>query len=340
MKAAFFETTGTPDVIRVGDVPTPEPKTGEIRVKVLVASINPIDTYIRSGAAPMPLPTPAITGTDFAGVVDAIGPDVKYFKPGDRVWGSNQGLLGRQGTCAEFVCVDEKWAYHTPAGVSDEQAAACALVGITAHLGLFQRAKLTQPLTPTDKMETVFVNGGTGGVGSMVVQMAKAANAKVICTVGTDEKAQVARNLGADCVVNYKTDDLAAKVKEFTHGAGIDVWYETLPPSDFDKTVELMAPRGRVVIMAGRAARPVFPNGPFYVKGLSLLGFAMFNMTAGEQVACAENINRWMAEGKLKALIGARFPLAKTAEAHQLQEDNTVKKAGTLTGKILILPTA
>jgi NADPH2:quinone reductase len=174
----------------------------------------------------------------------------------------------------------------------------------------------------------------------MVVQMAKASGAKVICTVGSEEKAKLAREFGADCVINYKTDDLTAKVKEATGGVGIDVWYETLPPSDLDKTVELMAPRGRIVVMAGRQARPPFPNGPFYVKGLSLVGFAMFNMTAGEQVACAENINRWMAEGKLKALIGARFPLAKTAEAHQLQEDNTLKKAGTLTGKIVILPTA
>lgn len=331
MKAAFFDTTGAPDVIRVGDVATTEPKEGEIRVRVLAASINPIDTYIRSGAAPMPLPKPAITGTDFAGVVDAAGAGAR-FKAGDRVWGSNQGLLGRQGTCAEFVCVEDKWAYPTPDGVSDEQAAACALVGITAHLGLFQRAKLTHG-------ETVFVNGGTGGVGAMVVQMAKAAGAKVVCTVGSDEKAAQARELGADAVVNYKTEDVAARVKEITGGAGVQVWYETLPPSDFDKAVELMAPRGRIVVMAGRAARPVLPNGPFYVKGLSLLGFAMFNMTADEQRACAEDMNKWFAAGKLKSLIGARFPLSQTAQAHQLQEDNTLRKSGTLTGKIVIQPT-
>jgi NADPH2:quinone reductase len=155
MKAAFFETTGTPDVICVGELPTPEPQPAEIRVKVLAASINPIDTYVRSGAAPMPLPKPAITGTDFAGVVDAVGTAVKQFKPGQRVWGSNQGLLGRQGTCAEFVCVEEKWAYPSPDGVADEQLACGALVGITAHLGLFHRANLKSG-------ETVFVNGGTG----------------------------------------------------------------------------------------------------------------------------------------------------------------------------------
>lgn len=333
MKAAFFETTGTPDADRVGDLPTPEPKPGEVRVKVLAASINPIDTYVRSGMAPMPLPKPAITGTDFAGVVDAVGSGVARFNVGDRVWGSNQGLLGRQGTCAEFVCVEERWAYPTPDGVADEQMACGALVGITAHLGLFHRANLKSG-------ETVFVNGGTGGVGSQVVQMAKAAGAKVICTVGSAEKAEEARKLGADAAINYKTDDVPARVKDATAGKGIDVWYETLPPGDFDKTVELMAPRGRIVVMAGRQARPVLPNGPFYVKGLSLLGFAMFNMTADEQRACADDINRWRAAKKLSVLIGARYPLAKTAEAHQMQEDNTLKKAGTLTGKILILPNA
>jgi NADPH2:quinone reductase len=332
MKAAFFETTGTPDVIRVGDVPRPTPKDGEILVKVLAASINPIDTYVRSGAAPMPLPKPAITGTDFAGVVESLGANPSTrFKPGDRVWGSNQGLLGRQGTCAEYVCVDQAWAYRTPGNVKDEDAATGALVGITAHLGLFHRAKV-------EAKDFVFVNGGTGGVGSMVVQMAKAVGARVICTVGSDEKAKLASELGADWTVNYQTDDVAAKVKEATGGAGIDVWYETLPPASLDKTVELMAPRGRIVVMAGRAARPEFPNGPFYVKGLSMLGFAMFNMTSSEQQACADDMNRWMRDGKLKPIIGARFPLSKTAEAHQLQEDNTLKKAGTLTGKIVILP--
>ncbi|WP_439621393.1 NADPH:quinone reductase [Gemmata sp.] len=333
MRAAYFETTGAPDVITVGEVPTPDPKAGEVRVKVLAASINPIDTYIRSGAAPMPLPKPAITGTDFAGVVDAVGSGASRFKVGERVWGSNQGLLGRQGTCAEFVCVEEKWAYPTPDGVSDEQAAALALVGITAHLGLFQRANLKSG-------ETVFVNGGTGGVGSMVVQMAKAVGSRVVTSAGSDEKGMMARELGADAVVNYKAEDFAARVKEAAGASGINVWFETQPPTDLDRTVDLVAPRGRVVVMAGRAARPVFPNGPFYVKGLSLFGFAMFNMPADEQRACADDMNRWAAAGRLKALIGKTFPLSQTAAAHTLQEDNTGRKAGTLTGKIVILPAA
>src|SRR5207244_10988081 len=125
---------------------------------------------------------------------------VQSFKVGDRVWGSNQGLLGRQGTCAEYAAVAEEWLYKIPPGVPDTEAAAVALTGITAHLGLFRCAHL-QP------GETVFVNGGTGGVGSMVVQMAKAVSAQVITTVGSPEKAALVKSWGADCVINYKTED-------------------------------------------------------------------------------------------------------------------------------------
>jgi NADPH2:quinone reductase len=279
----------------------------------------------------MPLPQPvAITGTDFAGVVEAVGPDVSRFRVGDRVWGSNQGLLGRQGTCAEYVCVDQDWAYPIPEGVSEEQAAAAALVGITAHLGLFHRAHLQAG-------EWVFVNGGTGGVGSMVVQMAKAVGARVITTAGSPEKAALARELGADVVALYKQEDVANIIREATGGRGVHVWYETQPPTDLDRTVELTAPRGRIIVMAGRQARPVFPNGPFYVKNLSLFGFAMFNMTPDEQRVCAEDMNRWLANGQLRAIIGRRFPLQETAAAHRLQEENTLGKSGTLTGKIVIV---
>jgi NADPH2:quinone reductase len=331
MKAAYFETTGTPDVIRIGELPTPDPKSGEVLVKVLAAAINPIDVYVRAGLVNMPRPTPCITGTDLAGVVTAVGEGVRRFKPGDRVWGSNQGLLGRQGTCAQYACVREEWLYPTPEKVSDEQAAALALVGITAHLGLFEYAKLKPG-------ETLFVNGGTGGVGSVVVQMAKAVGATVITTVGSDEKINIARDLGAAHVVNYKSDDFAGQLKGAAGAGGINVWYETQPPTDLDRTLDLMSPRGRIVVMAGRQARPAFPNGTFYLKGLSMFGFAVFNATPDEQRVCAEAINNWAASGQLKTLIGKRLLLADTAFAHQLQEENTLRKAGTLTGKIVILP--
>jgi NADPH2:quinone reductase len=278
----------------------------------------------------MTLPRPFITGTDVAGTITAIGPGVNRFKIGDRVWGSNQGLLGRQGTCAEYVCASEDWFYETPAGVGDQEAAAVALVGITAHLGLFRCGNLKPG-------EIVFVNGGTGGVGSMVVQMAKAIGAKVITTVGSPEKAKLCQSWGADRVLNYKTDDVAAGIKYFTQGQGLSVWYETQREPDFLKMVELMARRGRMIVMAGRQAQPTFPVGPFYVKDLSLHGFAMFNATPDEQRACADDINRWLGEKKLHVPIGKTFPLAQTAAAHQFLEDNTLRKAGTLTGKVVIL---
>src|SRR5205085_11059955 len=167
-------------------------------------------------------------------------------------------------------------------------------------LGLFRDCKL-QP------GETVVVNGGTGGVGSMIVQMTKAIGGKVITTVGSAEKAELCRRWGADCVLNYKTDDIPARVKEFTQGKGVNVWYETQREPDFDRMVELLAPRGRMVIMAGRTARPAFPVGPFYVKGLTLSGFAMFNATPQEQRRCADDINRWLAEKKIDVPIGRTF---------------------------------
>jgi NADPH:quinone reductase len=331
MKAAYIETTGGPEVIRYGDLPTPDPKAGEVRVRVAAAGLNPVDTYIRAGLVAMPLPRPFIPGCDLAGTVEAVGPGVTRFKAGDRVWGSNQGLLGRQGTFAEYCVTGEQWLYPLPNGVKEADAAALALVGITAHLGLFWRTSLKAG-------ETVFVNGGTGGVGACVVQMAKAVGATVIASVGSATKAQTAADLAADVVLNYKADDVVQGVKDATAGRGADVVFETVPPSDLDRTVEMTAPRGRIVVMAGRQARPAWPNGPFYVKGLSLFGFVMFNMTADEQRACANDMNTWMASGALRAVIGKSFPLSEAAAAHQLQEDNTVGKKGTLIGKIVVVP--
>jgi NADPH2:quinone reductase len=331
MKAAYLEAPGAPDVIKYGDLPTPQPKAGEVLIRVKAAALNPIDVYIRAGTISMPLPKPFVTGTDLAGVVDQVGPGVQRFKVGDRVWGSNQGVLGRQGTCAEFACVAEDWLYPTPAAVSDNEAAAGALVGITAHVGLFRCANLQAG-------ETVFVNGGTGGVGSMVVQMSKAVGAKVLTTVGSAEKTALCKSWGADLVLNYKTDPVDAKVREFTKEQGVNLWYETQREPDFLRTVPLLARRGRMVIMAGRQAQPVFPAGPFYVKDCSLFGFAMFNATPAEQRRCADDIQRWLTDKKLHVLIGKVFPLSETASAHRFLEENTLHKAGTLTGKVVIVP--
>ena len=330
MKAAYIMQTGPAENLVYGDVPTPDATGSQVLVKVGAVSVNPIDTYIRNGSNYWELPKPYIVGCDLAGTVVATGPQASRFKVGDRVWGSNQGLMGRQGTFAEYSAVDECWLYPTPADVTDETAAACALVGITAHLGLFDNARLKAG-------ETIFVNGGSGGVGSMVVQMAKAAGARVITTSGSAAKAAACTQLGADLSLNYKTDDIAAQVKEFAP-SGVNVFWETTREPNFDAIVPLLAERGRIVLMAGREARPVFPVGPFYVKGCSLHGFVMFKATPDEQRRCADDINRWLSSGQLRPAIGKVFPLAEAAAAHKLQELNTLQKSDTLQGKIVLKP--
>lgn len=331
MKAVFFDQTGGPEVLQYGELPRPEPQPGEVLVRIGAVALNPIDTYIRAGMVKMDLPKPFIPGCDLAGTVEAVARGVKRFKVGDRVWGSNQGLLGRQGTFAEYASVAEDWLYPTPPGTSDTEAAAVALVGITAHLGLFRCAQLK-------KGEVVFVNGGTGGVGAMVVQMSKAVGAAVITTVGSPEKAALCRGWGADHVLNYRTDDLASGIRVFNRGQGVDVWYETQREPNFPRTVDLMARRGRIILIAGRQVQPDFPIGPIRAKDISLFGYSIFNATPAEQRQCAEDINRWLTEKKLHVIIGRTFPLAEAAAAHRFLEENTVHQAGTLTGKIVLVP--
>ena len=330
MKAAYITKTGPPEVIVYGDLPTPKPGPGQCLIKVGAVDVNPIDVYVRGGFVPAKLEFPYIVGRDLAGTVVEAGADVKRFKAGDRVWASNLGFAGRQGSFSEFSVVDECWLHATPANVSDEDIVAVSLVGITAHLGLFQHAKLKAG-------DVVFVNGGTGGVGSCVVQMAKAVGARVITTAGTDEKVATAKRLGADVALNYKTQDVDAGIKEFAP-QGINLWWETLREPNFERTVPLLSMHGRMVIMAGRDAKPVFPVGQFYTKNCALYGFAMFNSSPEENRAAATEISRWMSEGKLKAQNDRVMPLSETAAAHRLQEESTVHKSGALAGKIVLKP--
>lgn len=328
MRAAYIEANGPAESIHVGDLPKPDPGPGEVLVRVKSAAINPIDLYLRSGAVPMPLAFPYIGGCDLAGTVEAVGAGVSRFRSGDRVWGSNQGLLGRQGTTAGFAAVGEEWLYPIPTALPDHDAAALALVGITAHLGLFRCARLVAG-------ESLYVPGGSGGVGSIVVQMAKAIGAKVVTSAGSEAKLQLCRDLGADLALNYKSEDVPARLREFAPD-GLDVWYETQRSPDLEVAIPLLRKRGRMILMAGRDAKPVLPLGSFYPRDCSLHGFAMFNATPKEQQVAADDINRWVEEGKLKAIIGRVFPLAETAAAHKFLEENTMGGAGTLTGKVVI----
>ena len=328
MRAAYIEQTGPPESIQVGELPQPKPGPAQVLVKVGATALNPIDLYVRSGFIPMPLSFPYIIACDLAGTVAEVGPGASRFKPGDRVWGSNQGLMGRQGAAAEYAAVDEDWLYPTPVKLSESEAAAMALVGITAHLGLFQYGRLQSG-------ETVYIPGGSGGVGSMVVQMAKAAGARVATSAGSDAKVMLCQELGADLALNYKTDDIPARLREFAPD-GIDVWYETQREPDLEVAVPLLRKRGRMILVAGRTAKPILPLGAFYPRNCALLGFAMFNATPDEQRRAADGINVWAGAGKLKALIGRTYSLADAAKAEKDLEDNTTHGAGTLHGKIVI----
>lgn len=331
MKAAFIRETGPCDQLQFGELEAPEPTGSQVRIRVGAVSVNPIDTYIRSGAVAMDLPFPYIVGSDVAGAVEAVGPDATQFQVGDRVWGSNQGLLGRQGTSAELVCVEEAYLYPTPEGVDDTAAAAMALVGITAHLGLVHRGRLQAG-------ETVFVNGGSGGVGSAVVQMARCLGArKIITTAGDEEKATICRELGADHVVLYKEENVLEAVQEQAP-EGVDLWWETIREPELETAVTAMGRDGRIIVMAGRDARSELPIGPFYSKGTSLLGFVMFMVAPEIQRQAADDINRWLADGKLRPRIDRVLPLSQAAEAHRLQEESTIACSGTLKGKIVLQP--
>jgi NADPH2:quinone reductase len=330
MKAAYIEKTGAPEVIQYGDLPDPICGPEQVLLQVGAVSLNPIDTYIRNGANYWPLPQPYIVGCDVAGTIIQVGTKVRHLEPGQRVWGSNQGLLGRQGTFSTLAAIDAGWLYPTPEGTSDEQAAACALVGLTAHLGLLREAGLQAG-------QSIFVRGGTGGVGSMVVQMAKAIGAIVITTAGSSEKAEQCRKMGADLVIEYKEQNVQEALLAFSP-SGVHVFWETLREPDFDFAVSCLGERGTMVLMAGRTARPAFPVGPFYVKGCSLKGFAMFKASAAEQQSAASDINHWLVSGKLRAKIDRVLPLSETAQAHRLQEENTLNNAGVLAGKIVLKP--
>ncbi|WP_165249087.1 NADPH:quinone reductase [Paludisphaera soli] len=329
MRAAFIEQNGPPEAIRVGELPTPEPGPGQALVRIRAVAINPIDLYLRSGQVAMPMAFPYVIASDFAGVVEKLGPGATGVQVGDRVWGSNQGLLGRQGVAAEFAAIDQEWLYPTPALLPDVDAAAMALVGITAHLGLFHRGGLRAG-------ESVYVPGGAGGVGSMVVQMAKAVGARVATSAGSPERVELCRRLGADLALDYKADDVPARLREFAP-EGIDVWYETQREPDLETNIPLLRKRGRMILIAGRSARPILPLGSFYPRDGSLLGFAMFNATAEEQRPAGAEMVRWIEEGRLKALVGHEFALEDAAEAHRFLESNTLGGAGSLAGKVVLL---
>lgn len=264
-----------------------------------------------------------ILGLDMVGIVEKVGRHVKQFKPGQRVWSNSLGVHGRQGSFAEYVAVDENLLYPAPANVDDVSVVAVLQSGATACLGLIRVAMLKSS-------EIIFINGGAGNVGSAVIQMASARGARVFTATSGQEKLEWCKSLGAELVLDYRKNDLEIRVKELAP-QGVDVFWDTSRHPNFDVSVGLLAPKGRIVLMAGADARPSFPVGPFYHKECILKGFSLLRATPIELKEAAEMINLCLTQNKLKCKIAHVMPLKEAAKAHALMESQQ-----ELWGKIVL----
>lgn len=304
------------------ELPVPQPKPGEARVKVAAAGLNFVEIYQRRGLYPTPLPyTP---GGEFAGVVDAVGEGVTDFKPGDRV-----GTASGAGGYAEYAIAPAARLAAVPADISLEQAAAALLQGMTAHY----LALSTYPLEPGD---TALVHAASGGVGLLLVQIAKQRGARVIGTVSSEEKARFARQAGADEVILYTKQDFTPEVKRITGGAGVDVVYDGVGKQTFFQGLDCLKPRG-LMVLYGQASGPVEPvnlqilnqKGSLFVTRPTL---AYYLLTREEFAQRSGDLFRWMAAGELKVRVDQTFPLREAYAAQAYMEERKTR------GKVLITP--
>jgi len=291
-------------------------------VKLAASGVNFIDVYFREGRYKAPLPV--VLGQEGAGVVSAVGPDVTSLKKGDRV-----AWCGLQGSYAEYAAVAADRLVSVPDGVTDQQAASAMLQGMTAHY-------LSHDTYPLKRGETALVHAAAGGVGLLLVQMAHHIGARVIATVSTDEKAELAREAGADEVILYTKADFEAETKRLTGGKGVDVVYDSVGKTTFEKGLNILRPRGYMVLFGGSSgAVPPFDlialsqKGSLYVTRPTLHHYIV---TREELVARSSAVFGMMASGKLKLRIEHTYPLAEAQRAHRDLEGRKT------TGKLLLLP--
>ena len=320
MKAVRFHEFGGPDTLRFEDVPEPVPGPGEILVRLAACGVNFIDTYQRSGAYNVPLPH--IAGQEGAGEVVALGEGAEGVAVGDHV-----AYTGVGASYAECVAVPAARAVRLPGGVDDSTAAAVILQGMTAHY----LAVSTFPLQPG---HACLVHAAAGGVGLLLTQIAKRRGARVIGTAGTEAKARLARDAGADEVILYREQDFAAEVARLTDGAGLQVVYDSVGKDTFEKSLDCLAPRGYLALYGQSSGRvpPVDPQtlnakGSLFLTRPTLGSYAL---TREELEWRAGEIFGWVADGSLSVHIGGTFPLAEAAEAHRRLEGRET------TGKLLL----
>jgi NADPH2:quinone reductase len=322
MKAIQVKQPGGPEAMELVELPIPEPRANEAVVKLTAAGVNFIDVYNREGRYKAPLPF--VLGQEGAGVVTTVGADVKSVKPGDRVvW---TALLG---SYAEYAALPADRLVPIPSGVTDQQAAASMLQGMTAHY-------LVHDTYPLKHGETALIHAAAGGVGLLIVQMAHHIGARVIATVSTDEKATLAREAGADEIILYTQSDFEVESKQLTGGRGVDVVYDSVGKTTFEKGLNVLRPRGMMVLFGGSSgAAPPFDPIVLTQKGSLFLtrpSLGSYLATRAELVTRSSAVFGMMAAGKLKLRIEHIYPLAEAQRAHRDLEGRKT------TGKLLLIP--
>ena len=322
MKQIQVSKHGGPEELKLVDAPKPTPGPGQALVKIAASGVNFIDVYFRTGVNKADLPfTP---GNEASGIVDSVGTGVTDVKPGDRV-----AYSMARGSYAEYALVPAVQLVPLPSTVDLNTAAAAMLQGMTAHY----LTHTTWPLKPGDRC---LVHAAAGGVGALIVQVAKMLGATVYGTVGTDAKAAIAKEAGADETIVYTRDDFAVEVKRLTDGKGLDVIYDSVGASTFLKGLDLLRPRGMMALF-GNSSGPVEPINPYilYPKGSLFLtrpSLMHYLLTREELLWRAGDVLAWIGSGKLKLRVEKTYPLADAAEAHRDLEGRKTA------GKLLLIP--
>jgi NADPH:quinone reductase len=322
MKAIQVKQTGGPEAMELVDLPIPEPKPNEAVVKLVASGVNFIDIYHREGRYKTTLPF--VPGQEGAGVVTAVGKDVTSPKVGDRVaWSS---LLGAY---AEYAAVPANRLVPIPAGVTDQQAAAAMLQGMTAQY-------LSYSTFPLKAGDTALIHAASGGVGLLLTQMAHNIGARVLATVSTEEKAKLARKAGADEIIFYAQEDFEAETKRLTNGKGVDVIYDSVGKTTFEKGLNVLRPRGMMVLFGGSSgAVPPFDPIVLTQKGSLFLtrpSLPTYTATDEELKQRSSAVFSMITAGKLKLRIEHTYPLADAQRAHRDLEGRKT------TGKLLLIP--
>ncbi|MBB2892824.1 NADPH:quinone reductase [Flexivirga oryzae] len=314
MYAAFIDRCGPPDVIRYGTLPVPRPGPTDVLVRVEAVSVNHVDTFVRSGAYETARPFPFVVNRDLAGAVAACGPGVVGFAVGDRVWCNSLGHAGRQGAAAQYAVVPSDRLYPLPAQADPVAMVAVAHPAASAYLALHTHGRL-------DAGETVLIAGAAGHVGRAAMALAR--GARIIATASAADL-ETCRALGADVALDYRDPDLAARLHDAAPD-GVDLHLDTSGHHDLDLATGLLAPRGRIVLMAGLGARPVLPVGALYTRDAQIVGFAISSATTVELAAAAARIDQLVSEGSLTPSAVEHLPLSAAADAHARLESGAAK---------------